>query len=532
MEGQYSASSGGKTPDLCDRTDGDFDTLMEAVPVAVLVSRDRACRRIRGNRLACALFRIPPGGNLSLSGPNDECPRHYRICSQGRPLEPDELPMQRSAREARTFESMPLEVHFEDESVLHVLVNSVPLRDAEGSVCGAIAAMVDVSEHVDSQRRLRELTETLESRVQQRTGELVHQSQQLRALALQLTEAEHAERMRIAQVLHDRFQQLLVGAKFKLGLVGDLASEPAVEDLVEQIDEIIDESLETTRTLSMELSSPVLYEGGLVSATRWLAERFAQYQGLQVEVEAGTSDGLVQLKTRVLLFDCIQELLLNIVKHAHVEAARVSLQAEDGSTIRIRVQDAGRGFDPAAVETRMGRSCFGLFHLTQRVESIGGRIEVESTPGQGTTVTIIAPVRDVTSGAEAVRLGIPLPQGGGTRSAGVGLFITGGSEVERVAMARLLREQGDLAVVAQEPALQEAFERVDALEPDVLLVLAADADDLERAGRLAGDHLPTRTVLLLGEDIPDAEPAPGLTILPPDCSEELLCRTLRQAQRE
>ena len=94
----------------------------------------------------------------------------------------------------------------------------------------------------------------------------------------------------------------------------------------------------------------------------------------------------------MLLFRAVQELLLNVAKHAQASSVYVSI-CRDGANVRIRVEDDGIGFEPPTSGFRVSRSGgFGLFHVGERLEHLGGRLDLESQPGHGTTVTVVAPL--------------------------------------------------------------------------------------------------------------------------------------------
>ena len=150
-------------------------------------------------------------------------------------------------------------------------------------------------------------------------------------------------------------------------------------------------AIATTRSLSVDLSPPVLYDEGLVEAVHWLAAQMSQQHGLKVDVHAQSEEPVPSADLRVLLFQIVRELLFNVVKHAGVTEAVVALARVDES-MHVEVSDRGRGFDVADTTTTEMYS-HGLGRGKRRLELIGGRMLVESTPGQGTRVTLECPMR-------------------------------------------------------------------------------------------------------------------------------------------
>ena len=131
---------------------------------------------------------------------------------------------------------------------------------------------------------MQEANANLERKVQERTRELAQRAGQLRALAGELTLSEQRERSRLAKVLHDHLQQLLVAAKFRMTILSRLGDD-VIKQASKEVEELIDESIAASRSLTAELSPPILHEAGLNAGLQWLARRMADKQGLFVDLE-------------------------------------------------------------------------------------------------------------------------------------------------------------------------------------------------------------------------------------------------------
>lgn len=243
-------------------------------------------------------------------------------------------------------------------------------------------------ERKQAEIELRLLNEDLERRVAERTAVAERHAEQLRCLAAELTLAEQRERRRLAMVLHDGLQQTLVAAKFNLAFIsrGDDPAECAA-----RVSELIDEAIETSRSLTSELSPPMLHSGGLLPSLKWLARWFHDRHGLSVELDVPDSIAPTPQEVLVLLFESIRELLFNVVKHAGVVNARVSVAQNDGE-IRVSIEDAGAGFDVSSLRLEGGSTGgFGLFSIHERLGFLGGEMEISSAPGKGSRFELRIP---------------------------------------------------------------------------------------------------------------------------------------------
>ncbi len=255
-----------------------------------------------------------------------------------------------------------------------------------------------------TEAQLREMNRTLESSVLDATSDLRESEAQLRLLASDLVRAEHAERRRIADMLHDDVQQLLFGAQMRLELLREDVSEGRLDDIgthVEETDRYLTESIEKTRHLTVELAPPSLDEDDLAEMIKSLVVQMREIHGLHVDARIDAPMHVPDRTIRVVVHQTIRELLFNIVKHADVRQATVEVTYVDGE-LDVHVSDDGCGFDLDEVlndPTHTGR---GLATLRQRLSVVGGSLTVESVPGDGTKARVRLPTgvgEDVSSHA-------------------------------------------------------------------------------------------------------------------------------------
>jgi PAS domain S-box-containing protein len=274
----------------------------------------------------------------------------------------------------------PLDVRHRDGRVTPVNYNATVYRDEHGHVTGVFAAAHDVTERVRNERALAERAALIEQ-----------QAGHLRALAAELGQAEQRERQRLARVLHDNIQQLLVAAQIQVNLIR-MAGHEANRLPVDTLAGILSETIEASRSLTVELYPPVLQQSGLGAALTWLATRLEAKQQFKLSLHLDAGADPPGADDRAFLFEAVRELLLNAVKYSGVDEATLSMSRSADGHCRIAIEDHGRGFDPQSV--RPGSSGgFGLFSIRERLAHMGGKLTIDSAPGRGSRAVLTLPLR-------------------------------------------------------------------------------------------------------------------------------------------
>jgi PAS domain S-box-containing protein len=245
-----------------------------------------------------------------------------------------------------------------DGSQLWAQISTSPLYDEEGRFSGALGMVSDITHRKKSEQ------------------ELLDHRQKLRALASELTMVEERERRRIASDMHDGVGHLLAACKLRLDML--LEASPNQCGRIEGILEVLDQAIGTTRSLISDLSPPVLHEMGLAAALEWLAERVSQMSGIRVKAQVEALSDPVDDEMGITLFRATSELLTNVVKHSDAKNARVAMRSDAGK-LSLVVEDDGKGFDPGQLKM----DSFGLFSIRERLSFLGGELEIESKPGEG-----------------------------------------------------------------------------------------------------------------------------------------------------
>jgi len=342
------------------------------------------------------------------------------------------------------------------------LIRGIPVSDEKGNILKWFGTCTDIDDLKRAEEALR-----------QANADLGQRAAQLQALAGELTLAEQRERSRLAKILHDHLQQLLVAAKFRAAVLGRGGDE-VVKQATEEVENLIDESIAVSRDLTAELSPPILHEAGLNAGLQWLARRMADKHGLFVDLTM-EEDGQIPEQLKVLVFDSVRELLFNVVKHAHTSSAAINLRRVDGR-LQVTVSDPGVGFDPTIMHAAGGGGVgFGLFGIRERLELMGGVLQIQSTPGQGSLFVLSVPVAPITNIEPQSRGTLVLPDadpriGYSDPRRRIRVMLADDHVVVRQGIAKLLGDEPEIEVVGAAGDGQEAVEMAAKLLPDVILM--------------------------------------------------------------
>jgi len=419
----------------------------------------------------------------------------------------------RRVSESRSKQVCDVLLSSNERATTPVRLESLPAWD-EGKLVGLRCAVIDMTERQSAFERL----EVANRRLRRKTEEL-------RKLSRQLITIEHRERERLAGLLHDHLQQLLVAAKLNLH-----SKEP--EKRVEDVDQLLDQSIALSRTLVIDLTPPVLLQHNLAEAVNWLARRARELYQLEVEVEVSEQVDAASQEERILLFEIVRELLLNVSKHARASKARVTIKPDAHEGMRVRVADDGIGFKA----TNECESCLGLLSIRHRLSWIGGEMKIDSSPGKGCRIDVLFPSRAKETPVDLIgpppKSAKEAPQSSRT-SGPIRVLIADDHKILRQGLAAIIDSEPDLVLAGEAKDGREAIELARRLKPDVVImdVEMPGTNGIDATRTIAAKHPEIRVIGLsmhTREDMEQAMRVAGASeYLPKDGPAENLLAAIR-----
>jgi general secretion pathway protein G len=260
----------------------------------------------------------------------------------------------------------------------------------------AVIVLSDITTLHQIQADLQTMNEQLESRIEARTHELNASRDELSLLSAQLMTTQEDERKRIAQELHDSIGQSLSAIKYSLERAEEMIhNNPAgnVSDLLAMTIRRVQHTLDSIRSIAMNLRPSLLDDLGVVSAVRWFCREFNEvYPPIRVHMDLAVTDGAVPEVLATTIYRTVQELLNNVARHASARNAFVSMHS-DATRLTLEIADDGVGFEPREATSTPGAGGHGLRGLRERAAKTGGTFTLQSRQGCGTLVRVGWPLR-------------------------------------------------------------------------------------------------------------------------------------------
>jgi PAS domain S-box-containing protein len=281
----------------------------------------------------------------------------------------------------RSFKGNEFEIEYriitKDGKVRWIRDRGFPIRDQHGEICRIGGVAEDITDRKEAEARLRAT------------------SDQLRALSASLQSAREQEAARIAHQIHDEMGGILTGFRWELEALEKMIHDPAnperlkvMQDKLRAMLGLTDASINVVRRIASELRPSILDDLGLMEAIEWQTQQFQARTGIQCRCQCSLQSFPLPDQQATAVFRIFQEALTNILRHAQATRVEVALHAEEEMLI-LTVSDNGRGITPAE---KFHRGSLGLLGMRERAHLIGGHVDIEGVPGEGTTLRVRVPL--------------------------------------------------------------------------------------------------------------------------------------------
>jgi PAS domain S-box-containing protein len=256
------------------------------------------------------------------------------------------------------------------------LVSCTPVFNDQGILEKVIHIATDITDRKKAEKKIYEY------------------QKQLKQMDSEILLAEEKERHRIAAGIHDDIGQRLAIIKFGLDSLQATESRADVLSSLERQTELISHTIEDVRSFTFELSNPILYEIGVEAAIEaWMIDHIQNKCGIKCKLITKGPNIYMTEEVRIILFQGVRELLTNIIKHAKADYVEVNIIRSD-KNIQIFVEDNGIGLNASqALKRKKTKKGFGLFNLRERLDYLGGTLEIQNISPKGTVAIIHVPLK-------------------------------------------------------------------------------------------------------------------------------------------
>lgn len=301
-------------------------------------------------------------------------------------------PAERAAADARDLRSMLYVPLIADRKPVGIFLvgsrgRTAELPASDIDLCTTLASTISLAV---ANARLYQSLMTANLQLSRAYADELEHKEQLRALANDVTLAEERHRRELAVELNARVMRPLADLKRQLEVARTADNDRTRAESLTRAEKLVGEAVEQVGNIALEASPPYVFDSGLAPAVEWLCERTAA-QGVTCEAFMDESFEDVSEDVRIFAFQATRELLSNVVKHAHAKHVTVTV-SRTGAGLLVRVTDNGSGFPTSDLGKGGAARGFGLFSLGQRAKHLGGSLDVASSLGAGTIVSMSVPV--------------------------------------------------------------------------------------------------------------------------------------------
>lgn len=281
-----------------------------------------------------------------------------------------------------SFNDCEIEIKVRNKNKIWLSVSGFSVFDKNGKFYGFRGVSYDITKRKQAEIALKKSLKQIKN-----------YQKKLKNLNTELTLAEEKERRRIAENLHDSLGQTLSLAFIKLSSIVNEDYSPHVKKVINETSEMLNKAISESRTLTYDLSPPILYELGLIPAFKWKLEQIQEKHGIETKLTGEDSKIDIRKEFNIFLYRVVVELLNNALKHARANLIELKLRKEK-KFYYITVQDDGVGFKNQLSKKATMKGGFGLLSITERLDNIKGQLEIESDVGKGTKATVIIPITE------------------------------------------------------------------------------------------------------------------------------------------
>jgi two-component system sensor histidine kinase UhpB len=222
-----------------------------------------------------------------------------------------------------------------------------------------------------------------------------------RQRATQIINAQEEERKRIARELHDETSQVLTSLLISLAVVEESVTTKEAHDRIAETRMLAHQTLRAIRSISIDLRPSALDDLGLLPALRWYLKEYQQKMNIEVDFQATGIKERLSAEMETVLYRIVQEALTNVAKHAQAHHVQIVLKGTP-EAITATISDDGRGFNVDKLQKAPGqeRGGWGLVGMYERAQLLEGTLDIETSPGKGTTISARIPIRSSQPAAE------------------------------------------------------------------------------------------------------------------------------------
>lgn len=278
-----------------------------------------------------------------------------------------------------SFKNKEIAISLSKKNKIWLLISGFSVYNNIGEFHGFRGVCYDITE-----RKLAEIA------LQKNVRQIKKYQLKLKKLNTELTLTEERERRRIAENLHDSLGQTLSLAYIQLSSISDIKLTEEVSHVISNTSELLNKAIAESRSLTYDLSPPILYELGLIAAFKWKLEQVSEKHGIKTILTGGDQKIIIQKEFNIFLYRIVSELITNVIKHASAKLIKLTIH-KGRNYYYITVKDDGIGLKKQFDKKNITKGGFGLLSIAERLDTIKGQFKIETDKDGGTKATVAIP---------------------------------------------------------------------------------------------------------------------------------------------